>query len=303
MVVIHVKKGDTDGFLYETSCELSNDVIIRDIVSVYNLRIILSQLIGNLRQLAKHGPMKQPDKQSLDEIDEKYNGVKINKNEYYEADPNGIRTGNGVGPQMTEMIEKVCVDTENILDKNNILRKISISKSQLIEKLENIRGVVIMTYPMGLPEYDNIRIIIENNSNYNLNGTINNNYNNNKVNNSGLEGTAAGVEILDEDTAEMWIASRCLDRREKYSDRYGHNDKSKVICKLTKLGSGAPQREAAINEEERKSMMAYYFKKQEELKQISENNEDDYLNSVWANPKQLQQSLRGQANIKAPGIH
>lgn len=37
MVVIHIKRGEGDGFLYETSCETSNDVIIRDIVRVYTL--------------------------------------------------------------------------------------------------------------------------------------------------------------------------------------------------------------------------------------------------------------------------
>ena len=50
-------------------------------------------------------------------------------------------------------------------------------------------------------------------------------------------------------------------------------------------------------------MMAYYFKKQEEMKLIAENSEDDYLHSSWADPKQLQRSLRGQTNsIKAPGL-
>ena len=33
MVVIHIKRGD-DGFLYETSCENTNEAIIRDIVSI-----------------------------------------------------------------------------------------------------------------------------------------------------------------------------------------------------------------------------------------------------------------------------
>ena len=35
-------------------------------------------------------------------------------------------------------------------------------------------------------------------------------------------------------------------------------------------------------------MMAYYFKRQEELKKLSEANDDDYLASAWADPKQLQ---------------
>ena len=81
------------------------------------MRLLLVQLLGGLQQLAKHGPMKHPEKQSLDEIDEKYNGVAVEKSPYYEADPTGARTGNGVGPQMTEMFERVIRDTEAVLDK------------------------------------------------------------------------------------------------------------------------------------------------------------------------------------------
>ena len=35
MVVIHIKKSDGDGFLYETTCEASNDAVIREIVNIY----------------------------------------------------------------------------------------------------------------------------------------------------------------------------------------------------------------------------------------------------------------------------
>ena len=154
---------------------------------------------------------------------------------------------------------------------------------------------------MGLPDYDSIRCVIESNPTQSstsdpIAGS------NNSITGGGLEGSAASQEILEEDSSELWIASRCLDRREQFSTRYGRNEKTKMIGKLQKLGGGAPGREAAVNEDERKAMMAFYFKKQEEMKQIAENNEDDYLNSSWANPKALQQSLRGQASIRAPGV-
>jgi len=68
MVVIHIKHGDNDGFLYETTCDTSNDVLIRDLVQVWNLRIRLKQLCGSIRELAKYGPMKPPDKVGLDEV-------------------------------------------------------------------------------------------------------------------------------------------------------------------------------------------------------------------------------------------
>lgn len=285
MVVIQVKNGDHDGFLYETTCDTTNDALVRDLVHVWNLRIRLRQLSGGIRDLAIYGPMKNPQKAGLDEINEKYNGEIIEKNEYYQADPSGTRTGNGVGPQLTETIERVCRDIEAVLDKNNVTRKISINLRMLQEKLDLVRGAVIMAYPMGLPEYDTVRMTIEGDE--------------------GLDGTAAGQELLDQNTAELWVASRIFDRSpgQTVGNRLGNNEKTKVVGKLQKPGNGPPGREAAISEDEKKAMMAYYFKKQEEYKKMSEANDDDYLHSSWADPKQLQNSLRGQASVRAPGIH
>jgi hypothetical protein len=232
----------------------------------------------------KHGPMKKPDKAGIDKIQEQYNGEKIDRSEFYLEDPTGNRTGNGVGPRLTEVFEEVCRDAEEVLSHHTVARKIPISIPLLQEKLDNMRGAVTMAFPMGLPEWDTVRMTIESEEG------------------QGLEGTQAGQAVLDPETAELWIASRCLDRRQLLSERLGKNEKTKVIGKLQRPGAGAPGREPAIDEEEKKAMMAYYFKKQEEMKQLAENDEDTYLHSAWADPKQLQKSLRGVGNVRAPGL-
>ena len=117
MVVIQIKNTDQDTFLYETTCDTLNDDLVRDIVKVWNLRLRLALLVGAVREMAKYGPMKEPSKAGLDEINEKYNGETVEKGEHYQADPSGTRTGNGVGPQLTETIERVCADVEGALDK------------------------------------------------------------------------------------------------------------------------------------------------------------------------------------------
>ena len=117
MVVIQIKNSDHDGFLYETTCSTTNDALVRDISRIWNLRIRLRQLTGGLREMAKHGPMKHPNKAGIDEIAEKHAGEVIDKGQYYQADPSGVRTGNGVGPQLSDTIERVCLDTESILSK------------------------------------------------------------------------------------------------------------------------------------------------------------------------------------------
>ena len=117
MVVFQIKSGEHDTYLFEASSETTNDKLIRDLVDVWNLRIRLRQLAGGLRDLAKYGPMKQPDKAGLDTIDETYRGVSVDKNEFYEADPTGNRTGNGVGPHLSATFERVAADAEAALDK------------------------------------------------------------------------------------------------------------------------------------------------------------------------------------------
>jgi cilia- and flagella-associated protein 298 len=53
-----------------------------------------------------------------------------------------------------------------------------------------------------------------------------------------------------------------------------------------------------IDEQTHKQMLSYYYKKQEEQKKLEEDNEDAYMNSSWADTKQLKSSLHGQSNVK-----
>jgi hypothetical protein len=89
-----------------------------------------------------------------------------------------------------------------------------------------LRFHIAPAFPMGLPEWETVRLTIEGEE--------------------GLAGTAAGQEILEPNTAELWIASRCLDRSQKFCDRFGRNEKTKVIAKLQKPGAGAPARLIAL---------------------------------------------------------
>lgn len=121
MVVIQIKNSEHDSFLYETTCATTNDALVRDLVKVWNLRIRLAQLSGAIRELGAYGPMKHPNKAGLDDIQEKYNNEPVERGEYYNPDPTGVRTGNGPGPQLVETIEKVARDVESILDQVHLL--------------------------------------------------------------------------------------------------------------------------------------------------------------------------------------
>jgi hypothetical protein len=80
----------------------------------------------------------------------------------------------------------------------------------------------MMAYPMGLPEYDLVRI--------------------------NLEGQDDINEFIPVETATLWMAGKEFFRDQLVRDRVGKNEKTKVICKLSKAGSGPPAREPAISE-------------------------------------------------------
>ena len=39
--------------------------------------------------------------------------------------------------------------------------KVYLTKKMLLEKVDEIRGAVMICYPMGLPEWDNVRLALE----------------------------------------------------------------------------------------------------------------------------------------------
>lgn len=56
----------------------------------------------------------------------------------------GKRTGNGVGPQLREVFERVCKDAEVFVRKDQAQRRVAVTQEALDEKMDNIRGAVTM---------------------------------------------------------------------------------------------------------------------------------------------------------------
>jgi hypothetical protein len=115
--------------------------------------------------------------------------------------------------------------------------------------------------------------------------------------------TYLGGCLVKAEDASLWTCNKEFTRGQLVSDRLGScNEKTTVIAKLTIKGSGPPAREPIVSEDERNAMAAFYFKRQEELKKLAEADEDDYLNSDWADPKGMKRSLQGLGDVKAPGL-
>lgn len=71
---------------------------------------------------------------------------------------------------------------------------------------------------------------------------------------------------MDVQMAQLWFSGKELIRGKKMRDFLGPNEKTKVIVKLQKRGSGRPAREPVMPEEDRKQLMLHAYRRQEELK-------------------------------------
>merc|ERR1719389_1260834 len=67
MVLLHVKRGEKDGFLFDTPAATEVDAVLREVVRVQNLRGKVNRLAEAAGQLALYGPMKLPEQQGLDD--------------------------------------------------------------------------------------------------------------------------------------------------------------------------------------------------------------------------------------------
>lgn len=283
MVVVHVKRGDKNEFLYETSTTMANDVLIRELCRINNLRLQLGALADALPALGTHGVAKHPQAQGLDQYEE--DADRKQRGEFYEADPLGLRTGEGVSAQLKDVMARVAEDAKQYLNsQTQIARKVAMDAAVLCDKIANIRGAVMMAFPMGLPPHDPIKLLLD--------ATVAPDIE------AALSETSSAQEVTAEDTAELWWAGKQFFRDQLVRDIVGKNEKTKVIAKLQRKGGGMPCREPGVSEDERKAMMAFYFKKQEELKKAADDDAEDYMTSSWADPKALKNSLRGTNHIR-----
>ena len=291
-VLLHVKRTDKDTFLFDTPAASNVEETVRELVKVQNLRGKVNRLAGAAEQLAMYGPMKLPEQQGLDDdtpLLEDYNVESGNIDKRapaqhganYRQDPSERRTGDCPSDELAAVITKTVEDAKALTnEKTTVALKRPTSAAPLEEAINNIRGAVMIVYPMGLPDYDHVRQILEEREQ--------------------LEGAEA-LEILEADKATLWFFAKEAQPEKALSDYVGKNDKSKVVAKLQKKGAGAPAREPVVSEDEQKSMIAFYHKKEQEMQRMTLEDEDAYQNSGWANPKSLKNAFTGVGEVKWRG--
>jgi hypothetical protein len=262
----------TEEFMFECSVIDSVDDVTRKIAMLHNLRLRVRRLVSGVRQLAKYGPMKHPDKYGLSEA--QINAKGDSQLHCAHDDPLGMRVGKACLPTVAKTMEKCAADAEAAVSNELAKRRVATDVAAIKEALQNIKGAVMMAYPMGLPEWDVVRLAMEDQED--------------------LSGQEDSKHVVDPESCLLWFAGKQMLRDQVMSKYVGKNDKCIIKAKLEQKGAGAPQREPAIDEETKKLMMARWYKKQEEEKRMAENAEDDaFAYSEWANPKSVKNSITG----------
>ncbi|GFH15203.1 uncharacterized protein HaLaN_11391, partial [Haematococcus lacustris] len=250
MVLIHIKRSDQEQFLFETTLE------------------------GE--ELSKYGPAKPLDKQGIDE----YAEVPVDKGKHYCMDPTGRRTGNACDPEVAKVLLRTLDEASATASKVQAEKKIPLTRALLMEAVDNVRGAVMICYPMGLPEWDLVRMLLEDREED--------------------VGASYGHERLDADSATLWFAAKQMAPDKPLSEYLGRHEKTKAVLKLQKKGAGAPGREPPVDQETQKAMMAWYYKKQEEQKKLAEDDDDTYTSAAWASNKSLKTKFAGISAVRLP---
>lgn len=286
MVQLHVKRGDDSQFLFNATVDMPLETVIQEITTIYNGRLKVERICSEISELADHGITLPPNMQGLtedqivelklkDEWEEKCipsGGPVLRKDEI------GRRNGHAPNDKMKEVLMKTVDEAKALISKKQVQANVCVTMEMVKEALDQLRGAVMIVYPMGLPPHDPIRMEMEDRED--------------------LSGTQASLQVIPEDECQLWWAAKELQRGKKLQDYTGKNEKTKLVVKIQKKGQGPPGREPLVTEEQQKQMMMHYHKRQEELKKLEEADDDSYLDSQWSDRQALKKQFQGLTNIK-----
>ncbi|XP_026797792.3 cilia- and flagella-associated protein 298 [Pangasianodon hypophthalmus] len=286
MVQLHVKRGDESQFLFNTTVDVSTETLSQQVAQVYNGRLKVDRICSEIPELADHGITLPPNMQGL--TDDQITDLKL-RDEWedkcipsggaeFKKDELGRRNGHAPNEKMKNVLKKTMEEAKALISKKQVQANVCVTMEMVNEALDQLRGAVMIVYPMGLPPHDPIRMELENQED--------------------LAGTQASLQVIPEEEAQLWWAGKELHRDKKLQDYTGKNEKTKIVVKIQKRGQGAPAREPPVSEEEHKQMLMHYYRRQEELKKLDETEDDSYLQSEWADRQALKRQFQGLTNIK-----
>lgn len=131
-------------------------------------------------------------------------------------DPTGRRCGEAPLDHIVETINKTLENAKRLISNDQVAANRYASKDELMEALIEIKGAITIAYPMGLPDHEPIKDILDDTED--------------------LSQTAASKEVFDPKSTSLWWAAKELLASKKLVDFVGKNEKTKIVVKMQKVG-------------------------------------------------------------------
>ncbi|XP_048036812.1 cilia- and flagella-associated protein 298 isoform X2 [Megalobrama amblycephala] len=170
MVQLHVKRGDESQFLFSTTVDVSIETLTQQISAIYNGRLKVDRICSEIQELADHGITLPPNMQGL--TDDQIMELKL-KDEWedrcipsggaeFKKDEIGRRNGHAPNEKMKDVLRKTMEDSKALISNKQVKANVCVTMDMVKEALDQLRGAVMIVYPMGLPPHDPIRMEFEN---------------------------------------------------------------------------------------------------------------------------------------------
>uniref|UniRef100_A0A4W4FXH4 Ubiquitin-like domain-containing protein n=1 Tax=Electrophorus electricus TaxID=8005 RepID=A0A4W4FXH4_ELEEL len=223
MVQLHIKRGDESQFLFTTTVDVSVETLIQQVAQIYNGRLKVDRICSEMPELADHGTTLPPNMQGL--TDDQITDLRL-KDEWedkcipsggaeFKKDDIGRRNGRAPNKKMKELLKKTMEEAKALISKKQVQANVCVTMDMVKAALDQLRGAVMIVYPMGLPPHDPIRMELENQED--------------------LSGTQASLKVIPEEEGQLWWAAKEMQRGKKLQDYIGKNDKTKIVVKIQKV--------------------------------------------------------------------
>ncbi|XP_064008491.1 cilia- and flagella-associated protein 298 isoform X2 [Pogoniulus pusillus] len=169
MVRLHVKRGDESQFLLETVASARLSELAPLVARIYNGRLKVQRLCSEMEELAEHGTFLPYNMQGL--TDEQIEELKL-KDEWaekcvpsggsvFKKDEIGRRNGHAPNEKMQQVIKKTIEEAKALISRKQVQANVCVNMEMVKDALDQLRGAVMIVYPMGLPPHDPIRMEFE----------------------------------------------------------------------------------------------------------------------------------------------
>ena len=140
-----------------------------------NYRLKLDRLAISLEDLATKGPLKPEELRGLQDIEEYVKNDDITTKDGLKKmppqtgsrtiiDETHYRTGWLLEEPMTQKLLDYAKKLKELIHIGQVERKVTLNLAQMLELIEEVRGMIMITYPAyhGLGDWEPVRVILEN---------------------------------------------------------------------------------------------------------------------------------------------